>query len=246
MPDECEYVYVENKITAGDPHAGSYFGQQIAVDGDVAVVGAFADDHAGAQSGAAYVLRRVDGAWGVEQRLTASNAAAGDRFGTSLAIEGNTIIVGADSGASGSTGAAYVFTYDGSTWSEQQILTASDTVAGDVFGQCIAIEGDNLVIGAKDSTTTSPYVGAAYYFTRSGGVWTEQQKLSVNDTPGASYASGLAIQGTTLIVGRSADQQSAVNAGSAYVYELSGGAWVFSRKFKQRILRLTHILAAPL
>ena len=141
------------KLIASDGEANDLFGEACALDGDTLVVGARAEDHAGSESGAAYVFRRNRGGadnWGEVQKLTASDAAAGDQFGHPLAISGDTIITSAPLDG-GSIGSAYVFVTCGTEageWHEVSKTTASDGWAGDLFGAAIALSGEFMIVGA--------------------------------------------------------------------------------------------------
>ena len=121
----------EAKLTASDAARGDLFGVSVSVDGDTSVVGANEDDDAGGSSGSAYVFTRAGTTWTEEAKLTASDAAGGDNFGISVAIDGNTIVVGAysDINAGIRGGSVYVFTRTGATWTEQAKLTATDAAA---------------------------------------------------------------------------------------------------------------------
>jgi len=131
-------------------------------------------------------------------RLGAARPAAGDHFGASVAISGSTAVVGAFNKNS-ATGAAYVFARSGTAWSQQAELTAADGAPGDNFGNAIAISGSTAVIGAPGENS---YTGAAYVFTRSGTIWSQQAKLTASDA--AQYGHfgwSVAISGSTAIVG---------------------------------------------
>ena len=139
------------KLVASDAATGDNF-CSVAIDGNTIVVGAYQDDRGG--SGSAYVLRTSDGgATYVEvAKLTAADAAAEDFFGFSVAIDGNTVVVGAryDDDAGSMSGSAYVFltTDGGATYDQVAKLTAADGAAEDQFGVSVAIDGDTIVIGA--------------------------------------------------------------------------------------------------
>ena len=135
------------KLTASDGAANDHFGVSVAIAGDTIVVGAYGDDDSGSDSGSAYVFTRTGTTWTEQTKLTASDGAAGDQFGTSVAITGDTIVVGADLDDTAS-GSAYVFTRTGTAWMEQAKLTASDGAAVDSFGISVAIVGDTIVVGA--------------------------------------------------------------------------------------------------
>ncbi|MCH8253638.1 MAG: FG-GAP repeat protein, partial [Planctomycetes bacterium] len=161
----------EQKLTASDGAASDLFGISVSVSGDVAVIGAVFDDDAGSWSGSAYVYRFNGSAWVEEQKLTASDAAAGDRYGNSVSISGNVVVVGShnDDGAGFDSGSAYLYRFDGSTWVEARKLTASDAAPDDRFGYSVAISGGVVVVGSykdddpfgEDPTSNS---GSVYAF----------------------------------------------------------------------------------
>src|SRR5581483_1424621 len=164
------------------------FGAAVAISGVTLVVGAPGEDsdttgvnHAAPRSGAAYVFTRVRPTWVEQARLKAFNAAAGDGFGTSVAISGSTVVVGAPQQGNGS-GAAYVFVGDAGAWSAQAYLKASNADPGDNFGT-VGVSGDLIVVGAPGESSsargvngdpndnTAPASGAAYLFARDAGTW---------------------------------------------------------------------------
>ena len=199
------------RLTAGDGAEG--FARSVAVDGGTAVVGAWSTDYlTSATTGAAYVYTCSSTGWSEQQKLTASDAAADDVFGFSVAVSGDTVAVGAlyaDSYA----GAAYVFTRSGTAWSEQQKLTASDGAVGDDFGISVALSGDTVVVGAYLDDTSA---GAAYVFARSGSAWSEQQKLTASDCAADDhFGVSVALSGDTAVIGaEGVDSQR----GAAYVF----------------------------
>jgi len=223
-------------IKASNTDASDFFGFSVALDGDTLVVGAFGEDSSAlgiggnqasntqADSGAAYVFTRTGGVWSQQSYLKASNAQGGDFFGQSVAIAGDTIVVGAtgEDGILGdptsntvlSSGAAYVFVRTGPTWSQQAYLKAAVTDQDDRFGLPVAIAGDTIVVGAlgEDSgssfinqgatSDSAPDAGAAYVFVRSGSTWSQQAYLkSFNIDAGDQFGRSLAIEGDTVVVG---------------------------------------------
>ena len=256
-------------LKASNTDAGDYFGYSVAVSNDTIVVGAYDESSAatgvngdqnnnGASgSGAAYVFVRSGTAWSQQAYLKASNTDEGDQFGRSVAVSNDTIVVGAngeDSAATGvdgdqndnsgsDTGAAYVFVRDGTTWTQQAYLKASNTDAYDYFGTSVAISNDTLVVGAdyEDSAATgidgdqndnsAAYAGAAYVFVRDGTNWTQQAYLKASNTNAYDdFGVSVAVSNDTLVVGApyedsaatgvNGDQNnnSAPYAGAAYVF----------------------------
>jgi FG-GAP repeat len=165
-----------------------------------------------------------------ETKLTASDAAGGDQFGTSVAISGDTIVVGALGGNS-STGAAYVFVRSGTTWTQQQKLTASDGAANDRFGISVAFSEDTAVVGAPSDDDAGSNSGSAYVFVRSSGIWSQQQKLTASDAAsGDSFGYSVSISGDTVVVGAYEDDDGGFSSGSAYVFVRSSGIWSQQQK----------------
>ncbi len=210
----------QQELTASDAEAGDEFGLSVVVDGDTAVIGApnkTIDSHKG--QGAAYVFVRSDHVWTEQQELTSAVGYAGENFGVAVALSGNTAVIGANE-------AAYVFVNNHGVWVHQQKLTGNGF---DSFGQSVAVSGNTAVIGAR-SDLASPHVtgqGAGYVFVRSGGVWTEQQKLSVAYLIGGNnFGSSVAVSGDTALIG---DPGQTVNThagvGAVYVYLRNGEVW---------------------
>jgi hypothetical protein len=222
-------LFSEDKVTGSDSGADDLFGESVSISGDTAVVGASFEN----SQGAAYVFVRSGAGWGEQQKLVSTDIAAGDNFGTSVAISGDTIVVGAsgDDNVGESSGAAYVFVRSVTTWSQQQKLTASDAQALDFFGSAVAISGETVVVGAWGEDTGGDGAGAAYAFVRSAGVWSEQQKLTASD-PAVLDKFGIAvgISGESIVVGAEADDDNGSSSGSAYVFVRSGTTWSQQQK----------------
>src|SRR6266540_3231667 len=228
------------KLEASDPAAFDGFGFSVAISGETVVVGALFDDGAaGLQQGSAYVFARSGGVWTQQQKLLASDAAAGDAVGMSVAISGETVVVGAqfdDDVAGDNQGSAYVFARSDGVWSQQQKLLASDArCCGEAFGASVAISGETVVVGAiGDDGAAGRDQGSAYVFARSGGVWTQQQKLEASDAAANDlFGLSVAISGETVVVGAPFDAGAAGNSqGSAYVFARSGGVWSQQQKLE--------------
>lgn len=223
----------QQKLTASDAAATDQFGVSVALSGDTAVVGAFFDDDAGSNSGSAHVYIRSGGVWIPQQKLTASDAAANDLFGISVSVSGDTAVVGAtgDADAGASSGAAYVFARTAGVWSQQQKLIASDAAMGDGFGYSVSVSGDTAVVGSTGDDDAGPSSGAVYVFVRSGGVWTEQQKLTASDAAADDqFGFSVSLSGDTVVVGAYLDDVGGVEIGSAYVFVRTGGVWTEQQK----------------
>jgi len=216
----------QQKLTASDAAADDQFGISVAISGDTVLVGA---SHDNSVRGAAYIFTRSGDTWSEQQKLTVSDAAADDHFGFSVAVSGDTLVVGANQ-KDGFTGSAYVFTRSGTTWSEQQKLTASDAAAGNNFGFSVAVSGDTAVVGANGEDDPSNS-GSAYVYIRSGTTWSEQQKLMASDAAaGDQFGRPVAVSGDTVVVGANGNDSVPSNSGSAYVFTRSGTTWSEQQK----------------
>jgi hypothetical protein len=263
-------------LKASNTGANDNFGVSVAISGDTVVVGAFHEtsnatgvdgnqsDNSANGAGAAYVFIRNGNTWSQQAYLKASNTGANDNFGVSVAISGDTVVVGAfaetsnaigvngnqNDNSANDAGAAYVFTRNGNTWSQQAYLKASNTELEDRFGSAVVIAGDTVVIGALGEDSNASGVdgnqvnnsiasaGAAYVFIRSGNTWNQQAYLKAsNSGENDFFGNSLAIDSNTLLVGASGEasntsgvngnssDNSAENAGAAYVFTRNTNTW---------------------
>src|SRR5579884_706866 len=188
---------------------GYGFGYSVAISGSTAVIGA---PYKLSGIGAAYVFVHSGSGWSEQAELTASDGAAGDEFGASVAISGFTAVIGSPIHNSG-TGAAYVFVRSGSSWSQQAELTASDGAVGDHFGGSVAFSASRAVIGAAQHNSAK---GAAYLFVRSGSSWSQRRELTAsNGVAGDDFGTSVAAYGTTAVIGAPGTNS---RAGAAYVF----------------------------
>ena len=233
----------QQELTAADGARDDEFGNSVAMSGHTALIGAWgkhslympgAPMTAVAPQGAAYVFTcsGTPCTWTQQQELTAVDGRRGDVFGYSVAVSGNTVIIGAI-GQNSPRGAAYVFTCSGTpcTWTQQQELTAADGASGDVFGTRVAVSGATTVIGAPGKTIgNNALQGAAYVFTCSGNpcTWTPQQELTAADgARGDEFGYSVAVSGKTTLIG------------AAYKNSYQGAAYVFnSPAFEGEHLRM--------
>ena len=202
------------KLVAAGAAADDEFGISVALDGDTAVIGTRKDDDNGNQSGSAYVFTKVSGVWSQKAKLIASDGAADDEFGISVAVDGDTIVVGAHQNDADTNnndeGAAYLFTEPASGWvdmTQKAKLTASDAAANDEFGISVAVNGDTIVVGAhqNDADTNNNDEGAAYLFTEPASGWADMtQKAKHTASDGAAedrYGYSVGVSGDTIVVG---------------------------------------------
>ena len=242
------YVFVRSGTTwsqqayvkASNTGADDKFGYAIAVSGDTVVAGALGEDsnatgidgnesdNSAFSAGAAYVFVRSGTTWSQQAYVKASNTGFGDLFGRSVAVSGDTVVVGAYNEASNATGiegnqsdnsksgagAAYVFVRSGTTWSQQAYVKASNTDAFDYFGWSVAVSGDTVVAGAFYESSNATGIngnesdnsvfgsGAAYVFVRSGTTWSQQAYVKASNTDSQdTFGSSVAVSGDTVVVG---------------------------------------------
>ena len=272
------YVFTRSGITwsqqayikASNTGAEDYFGSSVAISDDTFVVGAYLEtssatgvngdetDNSARDAGAAYVFTRSGMTWSQQAYLKASNTGEWDFFGGSVAISGNTVVVGARGEASnavgingdqtnnlaGTSGAVYVFTRDGTIWSQQAYLKASNTQEHDIFGS-VAISGDTIAVGAfyEDSNATgvngdqsndlATYSGAVYIFTRNGSSWSQQAYIKASNTGEYdNFGQSVAISDNTLIVGAPGEYSNAIGVNgnqSDNSAPVSGAVYIFTR-----------------
>lgn len=227
LPVHATGIPEDYELTASDASAADGFGVSVSLSGDTAVVGATSDDAPAFNSGSAYVFVRTGDGWSEQTKLTASDGAEGDSFGR-VSIAGNTAVIGApnDDDAGFGSGSAYVFVRDGTSWSEQAKLTASDAGASEVFGISVAVSGETAVVGAHFDDAPYHDSGSAYVFVRDGTTWSEQAKLTANDVSADAYFGGsVAIEGDTIVIGANGDDGAGTDAGAAYVFVRNGTIW---------------------
>jgi hypothetical protein len=230
------YVFVRSagvwteqaELTAADAGVGDNFGHAVAVDGDTLVVGAHYANNPGTDSGSAYVFTRSEGVWTQQAELFPSDGGSYDQFGQSVAVEGDTVLVGAPyaSDGTGDTGAVYVFERSGTVWIESEKLTGSAVAWGADFGVSVALDGDVVVIGARDDDVVGTDSGSAFVFERGAdGVWTESAKLVTTDASIYDrFGKSVAVNRNTIAVGASHDGDG--GGGSVYVFtRAADGTW---------------------
>jgi len=212
------------KLTASDGAEDDWFGRSVAISNDTAIVGAINDDDAGSKSGSAYLFDVTTG--NQLFKLTASDASRYDWFGTSVAISGNTAIVGKTGGDDGGSlsGSAYLF--DVTTGNQLLKLTASDAAPEDRFGTSVAIGGNTAIVGAQHNDDSGSDSGSAYLFDVTTG--NQLFKLTASDAAeGDRFGTSVAISGNTAIVGAWLDNHVANGAGSAYLFDVTTGIELF-------------------
>jgi hypothetical protein len=199
------------KLTASDAAAGDEFGCSVAISGTTAIVGAYGDDDAGSLSGSAYLYDFSDPCSIIETKLTAADAAPGAEFGRSVAISGNTALVGAhyDHDAGLFSGSAYLYDFSDPCNIIETKLTASNAANGDEFGQSVALSGSNALVGTI-------YSNDVYLFDFSDPCNITETKLTAYD-PVVEFGISVDLSSTIAIVGE---------RNSAYLFDVSTGSQI--------------------
>ena len=224
------------RITSPDAGPGDGFGRSVAIDGGILVVGASGHEHAsiGSNRGAAYVYVRNGTSWAYEAELRAPDADDDDRFGSAVGVSGDAVVVTAlfrepDGSSLYDAGAAYVFRRSGTAWLPEQTLVASTPLSEESFGQSVAIDGDDVLVGAVRGTGAVSLSGVAYAYRHDGSSWQAAGKLFAPAAEAASndvFGSDVALDGGTAVVGAYGASPGGVFAmGAAYVFERSGSVW---------------------
>ena len=215
----------EQRIEASPGSASDLFGYEVAIQGDVAVVGASWDDEGGGDAGAAYVFARgADGTWTQTEKLRASDGESNDWLGGSVAISGDLAIIGAtgDGDWGENSGSAYIFarSADG-TWTEKQKLLANDGAGYDCFGSSVAIDGNVVIVGADNDDDLGSSSGSAYTFSPDAtDIWRQTSKLLAADGAALDdFGQSVAIDAGTAIIGAQWNDDDGDASGSAYAYE---------------------------
>jgi len=223
----------QQKLTAADGANYDFFGKSVDISGSVALVGSLEDDDLGTGSGAVYAYRLNGTTWSQTQKLRASDGTAYDYFGGSVAISGNAAIIGAywDDVAVGDCGSAYTFFYNGSTWVQEQKITAADGGLNDRFGWSVDISGSNAIVGAYLDDDGGADAGSAYVYEKVGSSWLLRTKLRASDAAAGDYFGySVGIASTAAVVGAYMNDDFGTNSGSSYSFSKSQTTWIQEAK----------------
>ncbi len=222
--DGTLWVQEQELLPWNPPVSSGFFGTSVALDGSVVAIGAPMTG-----TGKVYVLRYVNNQWAQEEIVTADDPATGDRFGISVAVSNDILLVGAnrDDDDGTESGSAYVFRYQGiDGWVQEQKLTASDGQANAGFGWAVSLSNSAALIGANKDL--APFgAGAAYVFRYDGQTGNEEQKLSppAGSRSDNEFGFSVALEGNTAVVGSIREDGAEASVGTAYVYYFDGTSW---------------------
>ena len=240
---EGDQWFPQAVLTPPDAALGDRFGISAALSasGDTLMIGSYLDDDLGTNSGSVYVFVRDDTIWSQQAKLTAPDGAADDRFGVSVALssDGNTAVIGASQadGSISDSGAAYVFTRTGSTWSTDATkLTPQEPDVDDRFGESVDITADGglILIGARLDDDGGFQHGAVYVFEAKGPAWMQQAKLLGEGTSVFSFGFSVAVSDEdppTAVIGAPGEVVAPNNFGSVSMFARDGETWTHQAKF---------------
>jgi hypothetical protein len=214
------------KLIASDAARGDLFGR-VSVDGNAMIVSADLNDDRGSNAGKAYAFQNRQDGWAEVARLTAPDGSAGDEFGVSLALKGETAVFGAigSDTRSDHSGAAYVFERQEGKWTQIIRLTATEPAARQAFGWALAMDDHTIVVGAPNDSGAGERAGAVYVFERQPGGWAHAGKLTASDAaPFTWFGSTVAINGNRIVVGMLLNGKGQ-RSGAAYVFERNQATW---------------------
>lgn len=210
-------------LTINKSNVGSLWGVPKALDGNTAMLTVYDLE---ANTSSVYVYSFASGVWEFEQELRVIENESGDDFGREIALQGDTAlisVVGFESGT-WTQGSVYVFTRTNGIWTEHQKLVASDGKNTDGFGVNVELEGDHALISAPRTANSNGTYGSVYAFTRSNGIWTEQQKLTDADGAPFNYGYAMALDGNTAFIGSYSEYASFIS-GKLHIFTLVNGVW---------------------
>ncbi len=228
-PDTSSWVQEQKLIPDDGFGVSDFFGRAVAVVGDTVVIGVPHDDDNGEDSGSAYVFRFDGSTWVQAQKILPADGAAGDEFGFSMALEGDTLVIGAryDDDNGFNAGSAYVFRDQGSSWVQVQELLATDEVTEqERFGRAVAIDNGTVVVGAIDYNNGDHAASAfVFRFNAATSQWNQEQKLFIPVGSGP-----VAISGDRILIGSGNDDHNGPITGAAYIFRFDGSSWSQEQK----------------
>ena len=220
------------QLDSGDGAIYDRYGTAVAVDGDIALIGAYLEDtEDGADAGAAHWFERNAGEWQYGGQLRAPDAAIEDRFGIAVDVDSGRMAVGAFWDVIGNNvdqGSVYLYRREGSDWVFEQKLVASDGRQRDYFGFSLSLDGDRLLVGARGASVPALEQGVAYVFSRGAEGWQQQARLDLPFANGFAYfGASVALVGNLALIGAPGATVAAgpVNAGAAFVFVARDDSW---------------------
>jgi len=223
------------KLLASDGGSGGGFGWSVAIDDDTIVVGVPWDDDNGENSGSAIVFRFDGTLWVETAKLLPADGMSGDRFGFAVAISGDDIVIGAqrDRDNGPDFGSAYVFTLDGSSWTQQAKLLPDDGDVDAAFGSVATVVDGTVLIGAMYDDDFGQASGSVYVYQFDGSAWAQQAKLHPNNAERfVIFGQAIAQSDDLVMIGAEKRNPNGPGEGVVVVFKHQGGTWVQKAKLK--------------
>lgn len=218
---EDSWQYNGEKIISPDPVGGDNFGRALAIQGDLLVVTARKND---AEKGAAYAFKNTSDGWINTATLVASDSVDGDYFGQSIALKGETLVIGARNAGPDGAGALYLYRKSGNDWIEVTKVTPEDGEPDEQYGFCIAVTGNTIAVGARRDNLTATKAGAVYVYTLNGNSVELVTILTAGDAKkGDEFGQSVAFAGDILAIGAWKDDEG---KGSIYLFRQIDSQWV--------------------
>lgn len=223
---QCQ-AFETDMVTPSDGSTGDHYGYAVAVSGDAAIAGAPFSDEAGSNSGSGYIYVLDGGDWIEQPKLAPGQAAAGDKCGRSVGVSGDVAIFGAPEdtvAGKALAGSAYVFRFDGATWSQESNIVPTDSAFIQYFGSAVCVDASTAIVGAPGDSLVK---GAAYMFQFDGDEWIQVQKLvALDGAPNDNFGMSVSLGGDVALIGAPEDDST----GSAYVFRLVDDVWLQETK----------------
>jgi hypothetical protein len=226
----------QQKLIASDGAANDEFGFDVSISGNFAIVGAHRDDNgANTDQGSVYIFFYNGATWTQVQKIDHLSGGAGDQFGYSVCLKGNTVMIGApydDIGANNAQGSADIYVNNGATWVFQERLTAGDGLTADNFGFDVSFDGNYAFVGAPfDDVTPNADQGSVHQYFFNGANWVFQLKITNTTSPttGDRFGTSIAVSGTYCLIGEPFSGISD-EVGGAHLYHYAGFGWLYHQR----------------
>lgn len=218
------------KLQANDAAIDDFFGYSVSLSGQRALIGAYGDDDSGLNSGSVYVFDFNGTNWSQSEKLIANDNETDDKFGFSVSLNNNRALIGAigDDDVANASGAAYLYDFDGLSWSQTDKFTSSNSYQYHSFGYSVSLDGNRALIGTND---VYPYNHSAYVFDFDGSNWEQTSELAISADFFYPYASGTSVSlyGDRAMIGTSEFDDNFSH--TAYIFDFDGVNWNKSSTF---------------
>lgn len=226
---------LEATLKNQNPAANDQFGSAVAISGGTIAVTARLDDEPATNTGSVVIFTQSEPPlWVMQAKFKGNDSAASDQFGVSVALDGNTLLVGAfnDDDVAIDAGTAFIFARSGDVWTQQVKLAPGDLGSTDFFGNTVDVDGDYAVVGSPQDDDGASNAGSAYAYLKLGGVWTFHSKITPS-SPDADerFGQSVAVQDGRLLVGAPGDDTRAMQAGSVRQFIFTGSGWLLDGAF---------------